>query len=232
MPPPAAAPSPPAAVTAASSGGRLAALGLAGSAAGSSRAATRRRPGAARLGARPGRRAPVSEAELNRQVLADLQRQLELMLEVRLREALAPILARATDALVRDARKELTAAMRDIVARSVAQELARRRGRLKRVDAVTPDPLSMKAPMRTGPRLRYRLALRARVPIRFQFQTGGICMQVKLNLIAAAAAVDLRRRRVGAGHGRQDRPRRPRPAAPSPTSARTTRTAPAWRSRS
>jgi len=51
------------------------------------------------------------------------------MLEVRLREALAPILARATDALVRDARKELTAAMRDIVARSIANELSRREDR-------------------------------------------------------------------------------------------------------
>ena len=60
-------------------------------------------------------------------MLADLQRQLDLMLEVRLREALAPVLARAADALIRDARKELTAALRDAVARSVAQELARRR---------------------------------------------------------------------------------------------------------
>jgi hypothetical protein len=46
---------------------------------------------------------------------------------VRLREALAPVLARAADALIRDARKELTAALREAVARSVAQELARRR---------------------------------------------------------------------------------------------------------
>ena len=35
----------------------------------------------------------------------------------------------ATDALVRDARKELTAAMRDIVARSIARELGRREDR-------------------------------------------------------------------------------------------------------
>ena len=60
-------------------------------------------------------------------MLADLQRQLDLMLEVRLREALAPALARAADALIRDARKELTGALRDAVARAVAQELARRR---------------------------------------------------------------------------------------------------------
>ena len=71
----------------------------------------------------------LSEVQLTQRVLADLQRQVELMLEVRLREALAPILARATDALVRDARKELTAAMRDIVARSIANELGRREDR-------------------------------------------------------------------------------------------------------
>jgi hypothetical protein len=51
------------------------------------------------------------------------------VLEVRLREALTPILARATDTLVRDARKELTAAMRDIVARAIAKELGKPDGR-------------------------------------------------------------------------------------------------------
>jgi hypothetical protein len=70
--------------------------------------------------------AAVSEAELSQRVLADLQRQLDLMLEVRLREVLAPILTRAADALIRDARKELTATLRDAVVRSVAQEIARR----------------------------------------------------------------------------------------------------------
>lgn len=71
----------------------------------------------------------VSQADLTQRVLADLQRQIDLMLEVRLREALAPVLARAADALIRDARKELTAALRDAVDRSVAQELARREDR-------------------------------------------------------------------------------------------------------
>lgn len=65
------------------------------------------------------------EVQLTQRVLADVQRQVELMLEVRLREALAPVLARATDTLVRDARKELTAAMRDIVARAIAKELGK-----------------------------------------------------------------------------------------------------------
>ncbi len=71
----------------------------------------------------------ATDVQLTQRVLADLQRQVELMLEVRLREALAPILARASDALVRDARKELTAAMRDIVSRSIARELGRREDR-------------------------------------------------------------------------------------------------------
>lgn len=67
----------------------------------------------------------VTEAELARRVMADLQKQVDLMLEVRLREALAPILARAGDAIVRDARKELTAALREVVAAAVARELER-----------------------------------------------------------------------------------------------------------
>ena len=72
---------------------------------------------------------PINEAQLVQRVLVDLQKQIDLMLEVRLREALAPVLARATDALMRDARKELTSVLRDAVARAVAQELARRENR-------------------------------------------------------------------------------------------------------
>ena len=87
-------------------------------------AATQAPPAAARPAA-----ASPADVQLTQRVLADLQRQVELMLEVRLREALAPILARASDALVRDARKELTAAMRDIVSRSIARELGKREDR-------------------------------------------------------------------------------------------------------
>jgi hypothetical protein len=71
----------------------------------------------------------LDEAQTMRRVLADLQRQVDLVLEVRLRELLAPILSRAADALIRDARKELTTAMRDAVSRAIAQELARRQDR-------------------------------------------------------------------------------------------------------
>lgn len=70
----------------------------------------------------------VDATRLEQRVLADIQNQVDLMLEVRLREALAPALVRATDALVRDARKELTSTLRDIVAKAVARELEGREG--------------------------------------------------------------------------------------------------------
>jgi hypothetical protein len=71
----------------------------------------------------------IDEDELVQRVLADLQRQIDLMLEVKLREVLAPALTRATDALMREARTELASTLRDIVSRAVAQELSRHRQR-------------------------------------------------------------------------------------------------------
>ena len=70
-----------------------------------------------------------SEEQLMQRVLVDLQHQVDLMLEVRMREVLTPLLQRAADSLVRDARGELASTLREIVARAVAQELARHRGR-------------------------------------------------------------------------------------------------------
>lgn len=69
-----------------------------------------------------------SESQLVQRVLADLQRQTDLMLDYRLREVLTPLLARATDNLIREARGELAVTLRDMVARAVAQEMARHRG--------------------------------------------------------------------------------------------------------
>lgn len=69
------------------------------------------------------------EEQLIERVWADLQRQVDLMLEYRLRETLAPILTRATEAVVRDSRQQLASTLRDVVARAVAQELSRHRGR-------------------------------------------------------------------------------------------------------
>jgi len=62
-------------------------------------------------------------------VLADVQRQLDLVFEYRLREMLTPALARIADSLIRDTRNELATTLRDIVTRAVAQELQRQRGR-------------------------------------------------------------------------------------------------------
>jgi hypothetical protein len=72
---------------------------------------------------------PVDEASIVDAVMAGLQPRIDLMLEYRLREALAPLLARAADAIVHDARAELAHTLRDVVARAVSQELARRRPR-------------------------------------------------------------------------------------------------------
>lgn len=71
----------------------------------------------------------LDEDALVQRVLADLQRQIDLMLEVKLREVLTPALTRATDALMREARTELASTLRDIVSRAVAQEMSRHRGR-------------------------------------------------------------------------------------------------------
>lgn len=71
----------------------------------------------------------LNEDQIVQRVLGDVQRQIDLMLEVKLREVLAPVLTRATDAIQRDARAELASTLRDVVARAVAQELSRHRGR-------------------------------------------------------------------------------------------------------
>ncbi|UZG45973.1 hypothetical protein [Caldimonas thermodepolymerans] len=73
--------------------------------------------------------AAEGEDALTQRVLADLQRQIDLMLEYRLRETLTPALARMADQLIRDTRVELAATLREVVARAVAQELARLRQR-------------------------------------------------------------------------------------------------------
>lgn len=80
-------------------------------------------------GGKPMVTAAVDEALITQRVMADLQRQIDGMLEYRLRETLAPILARTTEALVRELRQELSKTMKDVVARSVAQEVARQRSR-------------------------------------------------------------------------------------------------------
>lgn len=60
-------------------------------------------------------------------VLGELQRDANLTLELRLREALAPVLARLADELVRELREKLQLTLREVVAQAASQELARRR---------------------------------------------------------------------------------------------------------
>lgn len=72
---------------------------------------------------------PLLEGQLTQRVLNDVQRQIDSMLEFRLREALAPVLARHSEAIVRELKDELARTMRDVVARSVAQEVAKLRPR-------------------------------------------------------------------------------------------------------
>lgn len=79
--------------------------------------------------AAPARALRMADEQLVQGVLIEVQRQVELMLDYRLREVLTPLLTRAADGIVRDARAELASTLRDVVARAVAQELARHRTR-------------------------------------------------------------------------------------------------------
>lgn len=71
----------------------------------------------------------VDEARIVAQVLGDLQPRIDLMFEYRVRETLAPVLARLTETVVREVRDELARTLRDVVSRAVAQELSRRKPR-------------------------------------------------------------------------------------------------------
>lgn len=64
--------------------------------------------------------------ELSAQVLFELEQRIGSVLESRLRDALAPALARAADALIREARQELTLTLKELVDESVVRALERR----------------------------------------------------------------------------------------------------------
>lgn len=69
----------------------------------------------------------ADEQALVERVLNELQRQIEPVLEQRLRETLAPTLALVAEMLVHDSRDQLTGVLRDMAARAVADALARSR---------------------------------------------------------------------------------------------------------
>ena len=77
----------------------------------------------------PLRPVEITEEQVINRVLTDLQLQIDLMFESRLREVLAPLLERATERLVRDARSELASTLHAAVALAVTKELERHRTR-------------------------------------------------------------------------------------------------------
>ncbi|HJV96414.1 MAG TPA: hypothetical protein VJ608_10280 [Albitalea sp.] len=73
--------------------------------------------------------AGASETQIAERVLTELLKQVDVMLEQQLRDALAPAIERMTETLVSEMRTELASALREMVARAVTQELSRHRGR-------------------------------------------------------------------------------------------------------
>jgi hypothetical protein len=73
--------------------------------------------------------APIDEKRLVDDIMAALQQRVDLSFEYRLREAVAPVLDKMAQTIIEDTRQALAATLRDVVARAVAQELARRQRR-------------------------------------------------------------------------------------------------------
>ncbi len=71
--------------------------------------------------------AEQAEQRLVADIMLDLQSQIEASFEARLRDALVPLLARAAEAMLLETREQFSAMLRDMVAKAVAQELARHR---------------------------------------------------------------------------------------------------------
>lgn len=70
--------------------------------------------------------ASIDAHALVSQVLAELQPRIDMLFESRLREALAPALARVADGLIRETRDELSGALRDLVEDAVTRAQQRR----------------------------------------------------------------------------------------------------------
>lgn len=70
--------------------------------------------------------ARVDEALVD-EVLDAVQRRIDVLYEYRVREALAPVMARLADRVVHELRDALAETVREVVARAVAEELAARR---------------------------------------------------------------------------------------------------------
>lgn len=71
---------------------------------------------------------PSQQQAFEVRVIAEVERRIDAALEARLRDSLAPVMARASDALIREMRSELEGTLREVVADAVAEALARERG--------------------------------------------------------------------------------------------------------
>ena len=69
---------------------------------------------------------PVDEDAVVARVLADLEPRVAALLEARVSEALAPAMARFSDALIRESRLEISGALRSLVQESLEQALRHR----------------------------------------------------------------------------------------------------------
>jgi hypothetical protein len=77
----------------------------------------------------PGVPAAVPDAEvLVERVMRELSPRIDMLLESRLREALAPALARAADGLIRESREGVARTLRELVEEAVARALHQRSG--------------------------------------------------------------------------------------------------------
>jgi hypothetical protein len=70
----------------------------------------------------------VEPTELTAEVLFELESRIDALFEARLREALAPALARMADGLIREARDELSQRLREMVHEAVTRALERHTG--------------------------------------------------------------------------------------------------------
>jgi len=81
---------------------------------------------AARAASAASEPASTYASELGAEVLLELEQRIGSALEARLRDALAPALARAADGLIREAKHELAQTLRELVDESVTRALERR----------------------------------------------------------------------------------------------------------
>jgi hypothetical protein len=77
----------------------------------------------ARMGSNP---SATTASALSAEVLFELEQRIGSVLDARLREALAPALARAADLMIREARQELAQTLRGLVDEAVTRALERR----------------------------------------------------------------------------------------------------------